>query len=396
LQRKARFLARERQKGAHLFLNLLTLVFFLSGALLLGQEAGYRIEEDGRFVQTLRWQEQENVLFYDVEIERQEGAGWTKTLQRETEAAFLEVSLGPGVYRYRVRVYDVLGRPAGFAEWTPFEVYLAKDPVILSFGPDGFYLDEDVRWVLNLGGRNLAAGVEIFLESVESGGGRIRPERVSLEPSENGARLVFGYNQLDRGDYVIRAVNPGGLETSLGTFRITFRKPVDINVSLGYRPMLPLYGKTNDLFGTAFYPLGVYGRLNLIPLKRRWGYVGIELEPSWNYLHAGGTGYKVRAQMAGAAAYLLYQYWFENRVMALSFRMGGGLYSVFDYYFTYTKGKSEAVSVLLPAVAGGLSFQWFIGKPFFMEAGADFTHIFAAEDPPPGYLRPFVGAGWQF
>jgi hypothetical protein len=31
-----------------------------------------------------------------------------------------------------------------------------------------------------------------------------------------------------------------------------------------------------------------------------------------------------------------------------------------------------------------------------MEAGLDFTHFFTVDNPPPGYLRPFLGAGWQF
>jgi hypothetical protein len=40
---------------------------------LWGQEAEYRIEGDGRFVQLLKWEEQEYVLYYEVEIENQTG-----------------------------------------------------------------------------------------------------------------------------------------------------------------------------------------------------------------------------------------------------------------------------------------------------------------------------------
>jgi hypothetical protein len=387
----------EQKKAPFPILHIVVLVFlFLTGGLLFGQEGDYRIEDDGRFVQTLRWRGQENALYYEVEVEKREGEAWVRAAGGETDAAFFELALGPGVYRYRVRVYDFLRRAAGTAEWTQFEVYLAKDPEIARFSPEAFYLDEDVNWNLDLGGRNLTGGAEIYLESREPGGGVIRPQGVRLEESESGARLVFSYGQLEVGEYTIRAVNPGGLEASLGTFRIAFRKPVDINVSAGYRPLVPLYGKTNELFGTDFYSLGAYGRLNLVPFKRRWGYMGLELEPAWNYLSATGDSYKVQAQMTGAAAYGLYQYWFENRIMAWSVRMGGGLYSVLDYHFTYGKGKSESMNVLLPAIAGGVSFQWFIAKPFFMEAGADFTHMFAVESPEPGYLRPFVGGGWQF
>jgi hypothetical protein len=31
-----------------------------------------------------------------------------------------------------------------------------------------------------------------------------------------------------------------------------------------------------------------------------------------------------------------------------------------------------------------------------LETGIDFTRLFTADNPSPGYLRPFAGAGWQF
>jgi hypothetical protein len=45
------------------------------------------MEEDGRFVQTLRWQEQDSALYYKVAIERQEGTGWEALMDGETGAA---------------------------------------------------------------------------------------------------------------------------------------------------------------------------------------------------------------------------------------------------------------------------------------------------------------------
>jgi hypothetical protein len=370
-------------------------VFLCLTAGLFGQE-GYRIEEDGRFVQTLRWQEEENALYYEVEIERQEGEAWLAAAEGETEEAFFEVSLTPGVYRYRVRVYDVLGKPAGEADWIRFEVYAAKQPQLSRFSPSVFYLDEDTVWVLDLSGRNLAEGAEIYLENQKAQGNLLSPQAVTVERSEGGARLVFNYGQLDPGEYTIHVVNPGGLKTSLGTFRIAFMKLVDVNISAGYRPLVPLYGRINTLFETGIFPLGAYGRLSVIPIKQRWGYVGIELEPAWNYLRVKGGEYEIQAQMAGGAVYGLYQWRFPNRVMALNFRAGGGVYSVLNYHFIYNRGDTEPITILVPAVAAGVSFQWFIVKSFFVEVGVDMTHFFAADKPQPGYFRPFIGAGWQF
>jgi hypothetical protein len=376
---------------------MITLVLCLvPGSLAFGQARhGYRVEEDGRFVQTFGWQDQDNVLHYKIEIERQKETDWEALVDEETEAAFFELSLAPGLYRYRVWVYDLLGKARGLTDWIQFEVLLAKEPEIFRFSPAGFYLDEDLAWELYLSGRNLVKGIGIYLQQ-EPDGKRIQPETITVEEQEDGARLVFHFGALDLGNYTIHAVNPGGLAASAGNFEIAFRKPTDISVSAGYRPLVSLYGEINELFGTRIFPVGAYGRLSFVPFKRRWGYIGFEIEPAWHYLWSNDSGYKVQAQLAGGILNGLYQWWLPNRVMALSFRLGGGIYSTLDYHFTFGRGSSEPLTVLIPVAAAGVSFQWFIKKPFFVETGFDFTHFFSADKVPPGYLRPFAGAGWQF
>jgi hypothetical protein len=369
--------------------------FLFAARSLFGQDA-YRLEGDGRFVQELRWGEQENVLYYEVEIERQAGEAWEEVLIKETEAAFIEISLPSGIYRYLVRVYDLLGRPAAAAEWVRFEILAAKQPEIFRFSPEVFYLDEDVFWDLSLSGRNLTGGIKITLQNQGARGSDIDAGAVTVDSREEGARAAFRFEDLNVGQYLLYAVNPGGLETILGGFRIAFRKPVDINVSAGYAPMAPLYGQINTLFETGIFPLGFYARLSVIPFKRKWGYAGIELEPSWSYLRIQNEDYEIQAQIAGGSIYGVYQMWLPNRVMTFDFRIGGGIYPVTDYRFIYSRGGTEPITILVPAVNAGVSFRWYIRKPFFVEAGANFTHLFTVDNPSPGYLRPFAGAGWQF
>jgi hypothetical protein len=373
----------------------LAALFYVAGtALLWGQEIGYRIEDGGRFVQLLSWEPQESVLYYKAEIEKRAGELWEGALTAETEEPFFESSLPPGTYRYRVRAYDFLERPGLASDWIQFEVLPAMQPELVRFSPDGFYLDEDVAWVITISGRNLADGIEVFLEG--SQGDRIKPEGVTVGQSRNEAQLMFSDGQLDMGTYAIHVTNPGGLTAEIQTFRVAFRKPVDINVSAGYRPLVPLYGHINELLGTAFFPIGAYSRLSIIPIKQRWGYMGFEIEPAWNYILAPGDRYEAQAQMPGAVIYGVYRRWFANRRMSLDFRIGGGVYSFLDYHLAFDKGRSDSIMVLVPAVAGGVSFQWLIKKPFFVEAGLDFSHFLTVDNPSPGYLRPFAGAGWQF
>jgi hypothetical protein len=375
-------------------LLLLAVFFWLPGNVVWGQEAEYRIEDGERFIQILGWEEQENVLYYEAEIEKQAGELWERVLTQKTEVSFLEVSLTPGMYRFRVRAYDVLERPGPAADQIQFEILPAKKPELLRFSPANFYLDEDPAWVISLFGRNLTGGIEVFLQGEH--GGPIKPATVTVDPSGDGARLTFSYGQLNMGNYTIHVTNPGGLTSELQTFRIAFRKPVDINVSAGYRPLVSFYGYINELLETVFSPAGAYSRLGIVPFKQRRGYMGFELEPSWNYFLAARESFSVQAHISGAALYGVYQYWFPNRVMVLNFRIGGGIYSFLDYHFIFDKGKTDPVTILVPAIAAGVSFQRLIKKPFFVEAGLDFAHFFTADNPSPGYLRPFAGLGWRF
>jgi hypothetical protein len=363
-------------------------------AALWGQETEYRIGDDGSFTQLLHWEEQENALNYGVEIEQQAGELWKEVLTGKTEALFFESSLEPGTYRYRVRSYDLLEKPGPASDWIQFTVLPARQPALVRFNPKIFYLDEDLSWVITIYGSNLVEGLDAFLKGF--GGKLITPQTVTVEPSRNEARLIFSHGQLSRGTYAIHVKNPGGLTAEIQNFRIVFRKTVDINLSAGYRPLVPFYGYINELFGRDFFPTGVYSRLSLIPIRQRWGYMGFEIEPSWNYIMAAADNYEAQAQIPGAAIYGLYRRWFANRSITLDIRMGGGIYSFLDYHFTFERGSTNPITALFPAVVAGLSSQWIVKKPFFVEAGLDFSHFFTTDNPSPGYLRPFAGLGWQF
>jgi hypothetical protein len=352
------------------------------------------VEADERFTQRLTWNEQENALYYKVEIEKQTGTVWERAVSGEAERSSFEVSRSPGIYRYRVRPYDLLGRPGPASDWLQFEIILAQQPELLRFSPQAFYLEEDDTWVISIFGRNLVEGIEFFLQG--SQGRFIKPTELRVEPSGTEARLSFRYEQLDSGDYSIHAMNPGGLWAELQTFRIVPYRPLDITASAGYRPLLSLYGGINEVFETPLFPLGAYSRLSIIPFKRRWGYMGLEFEPSWNYLLVRRENFEVQAQMPGAMIYWVYQYWFPNRAMTLDFRIGGGMYAALDYHVAFARGKTDPITVLFPAAAAGLSFRWYVKNPFFVEAGVDFTHFFTVDDPSPAYLRPFIGVGWKF
>jgi hypothetical protein len=154
-------------------------------------------------------------------------------------------------------------------DWAYFKVIRALQPVLTRFNPEILYLDEDIPRELNLTGRNFIEESEIYLLSrdVEKRGELIMPAEYQHSASGDIAHLVFGSAVLLPGIYEVWIKNPGGLETSLGPLRVTYRRTTEFNVSAGYAPVLPLYGHAFTIFERKFFPLGAYVRMSFIPLR---------------------------------------------------------------------------------------------------------------------------------
>ena len=370
-----------------------------SGAEGEGDSAGagsYYLDQSGgeiRFVQRLAWTAGEYILRYEVIVERESGGVYEEIVRETTAAPFLDLSLPPGTYRYALRAYDLLDIPGEQSDWLGFEILLALQPELRSFSPEGFFLDEDAQWVLNLNGRNIDPAAEIYLRH---GGRSIVPVEKTVASSLGGARLAFNERQLTPGTYEVYVKNPGGLDTRLEGFAIAFRKPLDIYLGAAYAPLFALYGEWNKALGKTVFPLGAELRLGLVPIKRTFGYLGVELTAGWRWFSAPPEGAKMSVHALGAEVNLLYQRWFSNRVMALVFRAGGGVNLLANYHFEYPRGKTEAINILMPQAGGGVSFLWLVKKPFYAEGGINYVHWFSKDDAPPGYLRPWIGGGWQF
>ncbi|GHV69338.1 hypothetical protein AGMMS49928_11230 [Spirochaetia bacterium] len=381
-------------------LTFLFPLLFVFCSVLSGQEASWFLDKDNetpRFIQRLAWAADEYALRYEVVIESEEAAGFREILRESTGATYIEISLPPGKYRYGVTVFDLLGRSGPAPEWISFEIIEALEPEPRDFFPAAFYLDEDSVWVLNLTGQNLSPDAEVYLRRDGSAGSIIVPDDYSSSPALSGARLVFSIRRLIPGNYEVYIKNPGGLEASLGTFRIAFRKPVDFYVGLDYAPLFPLYGELNQLLDQPVFPLGGQIRFGIVPFKQVFGYLGLELVAGWHYFHTAFDNYEVSFQMPGAELNILFQKWLSNRVMALTFRIGGGFGMVTDFHFSYSRGNnSEPMSFLSPRAAAGVSFLYLMTRSFFVEAGAEYMYWFTVDYPSPQYLRPRIGAGWKF
>jgi len=300
---------------------------------------------------------------------------YTEVLREFADVAYIEVSLPPGIYRYQVTAYDFLDRPGAASEWARLTILEALDPTVRDFNPRVFYVDGNAPWALNLTGRNISPDAKVYLESENNR--VIVPREFTSDDSLSGAQLVFDVRQLVPGNYEIHIENPGGLNTSAGTFEIGFFRSYDIFIGAAYTPLVPLYGEFGQLEKKPIYPLGAAVRFGIFPIKKTFGYFGAELSAVWNNLSSDSGENELSYHVIGAEVNLLYQKWLSSRVTAFTIRAGGGV--------------AVATDILLPRATIGASFLWLILKPLYLEAGIDGMHWFA--DGNPGYLRPWLGAG---
>jgi hypothetical protein len=391
-----------------LLCRVLLAVFAAGGLRAQEQDAGYYIERTGetrRFIQRFSWEPEEYASRYEVQMERRDAAGnWIRILEENTGDNFIELSLPAGSYRCRVRAYDLMGRPAGNPEWTPIEILPALQPELEGFTPDRLSLDQLAPepgtgrvLILAIKGRNLAEAAEFRL--LPEKGEPLLPLQYRPEASGENAVLVFGGKELRPGDYKLQVTNPGGLSDSLGTLRLSPpKKSTALAVSAGFEPLVPLYGEIHKLLESSFFPAGAYASFSFLPLQRPFGSAGFETALHWTYIssryHGNTLLYDVSSHFLGLEAYGLFQKNISPR-LSLNLRLGGGLFAVLGFEKTAPGSESPGVNALIPVAGLGLSLRWIFLGPFFAELGAEYTHFFSVDDPPPGYFRPFAGMGFS-
>jgi hypothetical protein len=367
------------------------------------REAGFYLEDTGgafRFVQRFSWLPEEYAAFYEVVIQKRDDDGnWITSFSDFTEDDFIELSLPPGSYRYRVRAYDLMERPAGNPEWVSFEILPALRPVLERFSPTRFSPGGGAALILTVSGRDLAEAAEFRLvRKSPAGSPGIPPLERREGPAGTGTVLVFDGARLSPGTYELVVVNPGGLSDSLGTLRVYPDAMPRFAFSGGYGPLIPLYGGLHELLDAPFFPAGAYGQFSFLPARAGSAGLGLETGIYWTRLSSGYRGglqeYDVSGHYMGVEVYGIAQQRL-NRRLALTLRLGGGLFSILGFEKKAPGYRDGRTNALVPVAGGGLSLRLFLSGPFFADLGAEYTHFFSADDSPPGYLRPFAGIGFS-
>jgi hypothetical protein len=390
---------------------LLPALFFISANLLFAQDSGFFLELTPRFIQRLTWTASEREMRYEIIIERNEDGQYRRVLDEFTGDSFFEVSLSPGLYRYRVVPYDFLNRPGPGTEWGVFEIHPALTPELNSFSPQVFNI-EDSEFSLEISGRNINEQAESRLRRLGSNQ-VIIPAQTQILPDGQGALLLFSQDQFETGFYQINVRNPSGLETSIEFLTVESPRETVSRRGVGRggenddelefqdefdshpertRPLDFYFGASLAPFinidNMDITPFGIAARFSMISVAPRLFNVGMDFSESYYSLET-----PVSLMIENN---LVLQRKFLNERMAVNLRAGIGL-NLPTIDEPPASEPDEINPLYETAVFTNASFSllWLPIHFLYLEAGISYTYHFILETPQTS-LRPWAGLGVKF
>lgn len=166
-------------------------------------------QEAPQFSQRIEWRTDGNALSFTVEVQKANG---TPVLTEETEKTFLELSLSPGTYRYRVTAFDFLGRKSSESAWTSFEVLKASQPEIkrVQTEVEAAERGEPLRLPVSIEGISEGSRVELISESIE-GSLDLAHTSGGIGGSETESVSSVSFENVPPGKWRLKITNPSGL-----------------------------------------------------------------------------------------------------------------------------------------------------------------------------------------
>ena len=383
--------------------------------------------------QYLEWIEDypEYVQKYEIVIEekKDDNTDWTEINRLFTEDNTTKVQiqplLVPGLYRYKVITYDLIGIPEIESDWFEFNIYKAYIPQIRSIEAavtksSTIYLDEINDGLYTITGRNLfelqdgPTDISFTTYSVINARKGTEAPLIPhiLEFSDNNRKLKvqFDLDQLDTGTYYFSATDASGLTNEYdkdSMFVIKFRKAVDLDVAAGYTiPIIIIGDKIKEYLDTTVLPLSVNGKVSFMPFKRRFGYFGIGVDATYSRLLTQTEGYDLDGNYMTGNALFVYQLPIRikdkkndgklRHIATVELHGGGGVAMFQNTVFHFPHNiDSEPLNSLDFCATVGLSGQVYFTNRLYAELGVDFVMPFMG-DLLMGYIKPVAAVGWQF
>ncbi|MDR2490102.1 MAG: hypothetical protein LBD20_01720 [Spirochaetaceae bacterium] len=321
--------------------------------------AAYIYGADGGTVQRVSWEEVEGVFLYEVRVEQRgaDGAWQEKLVQMVENAVFLDCKLAPGYYRFSVRSFDILKRPGSVSEWAEFAVENGKAAQHRQKGSS----------------KDTAAAAK-----TDAPKGAAAAPAAPIEQATGEQKIIYAADVFNN-----------------DTIR---QKP--LRLELLWAPLVPLpTGMYNTVFESAmFQAAGFAPRCTVLPLRFSAVQAGIEIMPSWNFLHGAKENLSEYLHIFGAhGAFVVQALILRNT--AISARAGGGVSFFYSHFIlNINTNAEENISQFRwnPGIYGGLELNCFLGPSFILSIGVEYMHVFAADNAMLGYIRPVFGMGVWF
>ena len=152
-------------------------------------------------------------------------------------------------------------------------------------------------------------------------------------------------------------------------------------LSMAWMPVFSLYGKTEPFFGKNLSLAGAGLRFGVLYSELDFLKFGPELTGAWYIFKNANSGNEYLFHNALAASLNMVLHFHFLQKMALRLRIGGGI--------LYMVNEAHAFHMDM-----GASYYWLFGEHLFLETGFESVYLFTQE--PSGYMRPWLGLGWQF
>lgn len=363
-------------------------------------------EEGTQIVQQFSWTLEPDILKYVFVIQQENKDGEFVTLEEiETEENFVDIPLSAGKYRYKITVYNLLGIAELESDWISADVVKAYRPEITSVAPGTIYLEERQDGVYQLNGNELRPETEFVLTD---GKGRSTVVATIIETDDKNRRVKIQVNpkELDTKKYTLIAKNEGGLTASYFPVTVQFKKPMDLDVSAGYTlPVIPFDDTLKTYMNSAVFPLSLSGKVNFMPFKHNFGYIGIGLEVNYIRMFYQADEYLVDGNVFTGLANFVYQYPIRvkdkynpgaTRLFMILEAHGGAGFTFFnDFKYHYKYVESKPLNSLNISWDAGFAVDYYITNRLFLDLNVDFVMSIGV-DMTMGAILPTVGIGWQF
>lgn len=342
-------------------------------------------EEGAVLYQRLSWKAIDDIFGFEFELEQRDAAGaWRAIDKKIVRDHFIDVSLPPGNYRYKVTVINLLEQKEASSAYRNFDILIAYQPEVESVTPRLIYLDEffdDTVFVFE-----------------KAGGGTITLKPEELSKNGKKARFELNTNRFQPGTYVFIARDKSGLVDKSEDVIFRFQKPIDTYVSLGYA----FTGFTGESVFKAYYnrtvaPLGGVFRLSVLPFKRTYGHFGFNVNYSAAMMRKQLDDYTLDGALMLTNVNAAYVYPIIKHRLNLDIHAGAGAVFLMQSKFSFDGGSVKSPTYWYWGfdVDAGTALQVFVYKKMYLELNVD--HFFVFRDGLPKYMfQPQFSVGWMF